>query len=304
MPIPDFQSIMLPLLKFSSDKKEHSTSEALENLANQFNLSDEERSQMLPSGNQKIFYNRVFWSKAYLKMSGLIDNTRRSHFKITDRGIKVLKENPPEINLKYLKQFPDYLKLTESWKKDSNDVVTKESNSNIEETPEELIENNYQKIKKNLAQELLSKIKSCSPSFFENLVVELLVKIGYGGSFSDAGKAIGRRGDEGIDGIIKEDKLGLDLIYIQAKRWDNVVGRPEIHKFVGALAGQGAKKGIFITTSRFTTDAKDFIPKNETKIVLIDGEQLAQFMIDYDLGTTVQSNYEIKKIDNDYFDSD
>lgn len=303
MSIPDFQSIMLPLLKFTSDKKEHSTSEALEVLAKQFNLSEEEVNKLLPSGNQKIFYNRVFWAKAYLKMAGLVESTKRAHFKVTERGLQTLKQNPPSINLKFLKQFPDYVELTESWKKSSlEDDIDKETIN--EQTPEEIIESNYLRIRKNLAQEILSKIKSCSPSFFETLVVNLLVKMGYGGSFDDAGKAIGKSGDEGIDGIIKEDKLGLDLIYIQAKRWENVVGRPEIHKFIGALAGQGAKKGIFITTSKFTSDAKEYIPKTESKIVLIDGEQLANLAIDYNLGVSIQINYEIKKVDNDFFENE
>lgn len=195
------------------------------------------------------------------------------------------------------------MELSESWKK-GNSNNEKEEELLIPQTPEELLEISYQDIRKSLAQEILSKIKLCSPSFFERLVVELLVKMGYGGSRSDAGKAIGRSGDEGIDGIIKEDKLGLDIIYIQAKRWENVVGRPEIQKFVGALAGQGAKKGIFITTSRFTNEAKDYIPRNETKIVLIDGEQLANLLIDYNLGVSTQAVYELKKIDLDYFEEE
>ncbi|MEI8272656.1 MAG: restriction endonuclease, partial [Paludibacter sp.] len=172
----------------------------------------------------------------------------------------------------------------------------------ITSTPEEILESNYVKIRKNLALELLTKVKTCSPSFFENLVVELLVKMGYGGSIKDAGKSIGKSGDEGIDGIIKEDKLGLDIIYIQAKRWENVVGRPEIQKFVGALAGQGAKKGVFITTARFTNEAKEYQPRNETKIVLIDGEHLADLMIEYDLAVSTSNQYIIKRIDNDYFE--
>lgn len=301
--IPGFQKFMLPLLKFVSDKKEHSTNEALEYIALEFNLTEEQQNEWLPSGNQKVFSNRVFWAKSYLKMAGLIENTKRAHFKITERGLLTLNENPEEINIKYLKKFPDFLELSEGWKNSST------NNDNEEEiqtpqTPEELLENSYQDIRKSLAQEILSKIKLCSPFFFEKLVVELLVKMGYGGSRTDAGKAIGKSGDEGIDGIIKEDKLGLDIIYIQAKRWESVVGRPEIQKFVGALAGQGAKKGIFITTSRFTIDARDYIPRNETKIVLIDGEHLANLLIDNDLGVSKQVVYEIKKIDLDFFEEE
>jgi restriction system protein len=236
-------------------------------------------------------------------MAGLIEPTKRGFFRITERGLQTLKENPQEINLRYLKKFPDYVELEKSWKSNNPNPPNGET-TNVPQTPEELLESSYQDIRKTLAQDILSKIKLCSPSFFEKLVVELLVKMGYGGSRTDAGKAIGKSGDEGIDGIIKEDKLGLDIIYIQAKRWENVVGRPEIQKFVGGLAGQGAKKGIFITTSRFTNEAKDYIPRNETKIVLIDGEQLASLLIDYNLGVSTQATYELKKIDSDYFEEE
>ena len=301
--IPGFQKMMLPLLRFAGDKLEHSTTDALDIIAKEFGINEEQKNQLLPSGNQKVFYNRVFWAKAYLKMAGLIENTKRAHFKITERGLNTLRENPPEINLKYLKKFPDYVELSEGWKKDNSKSESDEDES-IPQTPEESLESSFQDIQKTLAQELISKIKACSPPFFERMVIELLVAMGYGGSRIDAGKAIGKSGDEGIDGIIKEDKLGLDVIYIQAKRWENVVGRPEIQKFVGALAGQGAKKGIFITTSRFTNDAKEYIPRNETKIVLIDGDQLANLLIDYNLGVSTQAIYELKKVDSDYFEEE
>lgn len=301
--IPGFQKLMLPLLKIAKDNEEHSGSSVTEILANQFNLDDDQRNQKLESGNQKVFNNRVNWARAYLKMAGLIEPTKRGFFKITGRGLQTLKENPQEINLRYLKKFPDYVELEKSWKS-NNPTPPNGETTNTPQTPEELLESSYQDIRKTLAQDILSKIKLCSSSFFERLVVELLVKMGYGGSRTDAGKAIGKSGDEGIDGIIKEDKLGLDIIYIQAKKWENIVGRPEIQKFVGALAGQGAKKGIFITTSRFTNEAKDYIPRNETKIVLIDGEQLASFLIDYNLGVSSQAVYELKKIDSDYFEEE
>lgn len=237
-----------------------------------------------------------------MKKAGLLDSPKRATFVITQTGLDTLKKNPNRIDAKYLRQFPAFLEFQNASRgdNDSEEVVTAETN---EQTPEENLEKAYQRIRKSLASELLNKVVELSPTFFERLVVELLVKMGYGGSIKDAGKAIGKSGDEGIDGTIKEDKLGLDIIYIQAKRWKpgNVVGRPELHKFVGALAGQGAKKGIFITTSNFTKEALGYMPKNETKIVLIDGEQLAQLMIDYNLGCTTQQIYELKKIDNDYF---
>ncbi|MFZ2901187.1 MAG: restriction endonuclease [Saprospiraceae bacterium] len=303
MPIPDYQSIMLPLLKRVSDRKEHSIRGLVEDLAGEFQLTDEERRELLPSGQQPIFDNRVAWAKTYLKKAGLLDSPKRAVFEITERGLEVLKQNPKRINVAFLKQFPEFVEFQTPKRGDNDTGEPAEEEETTAQTPEESLETAYQKIRKSLAQDLLGRVVNLSPAFFERLVVELLVKMGYGGSIKDAGRAIGKSGDEGIDGTIKEDKLGLDIIYIQAKRWKpgNVVGRPEIQKFVGALAGQGAKKGIFITTSSFTREALEYSPKNETKIVLIDGEQLAQLMIDYNLGVAPQQVYEVKRVDGDYF---
>jgi restriction system protein len=304
--IPDYQSLMLPLLKLVVDKQEHKYRELVENLATEFQISDEERKELLPSGNQAIFDNRVGWAKTYLKKAGLLDSPKRATFLITDLGIETLKKKPAKIDAKYLRQFPKFLEFQNASRSENDSEEEIISQEVSQQTPEESFEKAYQRIRKSLASELLNQVIELSPAFFERLVVELLVKMGYGGSIKDAGKAIGKSGDEGIDGTIKEDKLGLDIIYIQAKRWKpgNVVGRPEIQKFVGALAGQGAKKGIFITTSNFTKDALEYTPRNETKIVLIDGEYLAQLMIDYNLGCTTQQVYELKKIDIDYFEED
>ena len=301
--IPDYQSLMLPLLKLVSDRQEHKYRDLIENLAVKFKVTDDERKELLASGNQAIFDNRVGWAKTYLKKAGLLDSPKRATFVITQIGLDTLKKNPDRIDAKYLKQFPAFLEFQNASKGENDseeEVVIVETS---EQTPEENLAKAYQRIRKSLASELLNKVVELSPTFFERFVVELLVKMGYGGSIKDAGKAIGKSGDEGIDGTIKEDKLGLDIIYIQAKRWKpgNVVGRPELHKFVGALAGQGAKKGIFITTSNFTKEALEYTPKNDTKIVHIDGNQLAQLMIDYNLGCTTQQIYELKKIDSDYF---
>ncbi len=301
--IPDFQKIMLPFLTILGDGEEHTTVETNQKLAPLFGLTDEEQNVFLPSGVAKTFPNRVAWAKSHFKMAGLFENTKRSSFKITEQGKKLLSENHREINLRLLKTIPAYLERT-TRAKEEDDASIEFDNPLITETPEEILESNYLKIRKNLSQELLTKIKSCTPAFFENLVVELLVKMGYGGSIKDAGKSIGKSGDEGIDGIIKEDRLGLDVIYIQAKRWEGSVGRPEIQKFIGALAGQGAKKGVFITTSRYTPDAREYHPKNDTKIVLIDGEQLTELMIDFNLAVSVSATFDIKKIDNDYFGED
>jgi restriction system protein len=305
--IPNYQSLMFPLLKLLSDGKEHRLRDIVEALAAEFQLTDKERQELLPSGVQPIFDNRVGWAKTYLKKAGLLDSPARGTVIITDLGREVLAKKPDRIDVKFLTQFPAFLEFINVSKiinKDEEDDIT--TNENNSQTPEELLDKAYQQIRTSLASELLSKVVNLSPARFERLVVELLVKMGYGGSIKEAGRAIGRSGDEGIDGTIKEDKLGLDVIYIQAKRWKpgNMVGRPELQKFVGALAGQGAKKGIFITTSNFTKEAWEYTPKNETKIVLIDGDQLARLLIDYNLGCTTQQTYEIKKIDSDYFDEE
>ncbi|MCW3105646.1 MAG: restriction endonuclease [Segetibacter sp.] len=300
--IPDYQTLMLPLLLVVQDGKEYKLNDVVEVLAKKFKLSNEERAELLPSGQTFVFGSRVGWARTYLKKSGLLDSPHRGTVIITERGKSVIKEKPAEINVKFLKRYPEFLEFQSAKKDDSIETDTVANDDTKKQTPEELLESGYQTIRKSLEQEILSKLKSVHPSSFEEIVIKLLVKMGYGGSIAEAGKATKYTADEGIDGIIKEDKLGLDVIYVQAKRWEGVVGRPELHKFVGALAGQGAKKGIFITTSFFTKEAADYTPKNETKIVLVDGVKLAQFMIDYNLGVSVQNVYEIKKIDSDFFE--
>lgn len=301
MAVPDYQSIMLPLLKYVSDQQVHTLRDVVEGLATHFKLTEEERREMLPSGMQAAFDNRVGWARTYLKKAGLLASPKRATMQITQRGIQVIKENPPRIDVAYLKRFQEFVEF-QSAKRESNEpeVLTEDSNGR---TPEEVIENGYEQVRAALSQELLSKVQALTWMDFERLVVQLLVRMGYGGSLKDAGRALTKGGDEGIDGTIKEDKLGLDVIYIQAKKWQtgNTVGRPEIQKFVGALAGQGAKKGIFITTSSFTKEAREYQPRNETKIVLIDGEELTQLMIDHDLGVTTQRTYAVKRIDSDFF---
>ncbi|MBM3132094.1 MAG: restriction endonuclease, partial [Chloroflexi bacterium] len=284
MTIPDYQTIMLPLLKFARDGKERSKRQAVDALADEFHLTEAERRELLPSGQQALFDNRVGWARTYLKMSGLIEPTRRGHFRITRRGLDVLKRNPPRIDIKFLDQFQEF-KTFRGLRREKT-TVSEEAEAKEEQNPQELLESAYQNIRKTLASDLLQQIKQSPPSRFERLVVELLVRMGYGGSLKDAGQAIGKSGDEGIDGIIKEDRLGLDAIYIQAKKWENPIGRPEVQKFAGALAGQHAKKGIFITTSNFTKEAHDYASRIDSKIVLIDGDSLAEFMIDHNIGVT------------------
>jgi restriction system protein len=302
MSIPDFQSLMLPVLKSLSDREEHSLKEIVEKLADDLRLSQEERNELLPSGQQPVFYNRVGWANTYLKKSGLVETTRRSHFRITERGLDVLRQSPSRIDMKFLKRFPEYIEFKERTGDPKVSLTVSPDDTIVDErTPEEVLEDAYQKIRRDLAQELLAQVLSNTPAFFESLVVELLVKMGYGGSRKDAARAVGRSGDEGIDGIIDEDRLGLDSIYIQAKKWEGNVGRPEIQKFVGALSGKRAKKGIFITTATFSNQAREYASMIETKVVLIDGERLAELMIDHDVGVSSVAAYSIKRIDSDYF---
>ena len=299
MAIPDYQSLMLPLLRYMGDGKEHSLRESIDILADKFALDDEERRHMLPSGQQTTFDNRVGWARTYMKKAGLLESTRRGYFQITKRGMDVLKQNPSDIDVQFLKQFSEFLEFQTVHR--TKPEVTGGDDEAETQTPEETIEAAYQQVRKGLAAELLQTIKTLSPSFFERLVIDLLVKMGYGGTRTDAGEAIGRSGDGGIDGIIKEDRLGLDAVYIQAKRWEGVVGRPEIQKFAGALQGQRARKGIFITTSTFTQDAEEYVSRIDSKIVLIDGDRLAQLMIDYNVGVASTALYELKRVDSDYF---
>lgn len=294
MAIPDFQSIMRPLLEYLADGKVPSSRETLETLSQHFQLTDTELAELLPSGQQSVFVNRIGWAKSYLRKAELLESPERGLYKITQRGLDAVKSNQT-INVKYLKQFD---KNIDNRTIQSND----DFKSSITLTPYEHIEIGYQRIREELEIELLAKIKQASPSFFERLVVELLVTMGYGGSRKDAGQTIGKSGDGGIDGVIKEDRLGLDVIYIQAKRWDNVVGRPEIQKFAGALQGQRAKKGVFITTSNFTKEALDYVSIIEIRIVLVDGKTLTSLMIDFGLGVSKIASYEIKRIDSDYFE--
>lgn len=304
MAIPDYQTIMLPLLKLLGDGEVHSSRQTVDSLAEYFRLTDQEKRELLPSGNQPIFANRVAWARTYVKKAGLIKAPKRGHFEITERGREALAKNPGKINVAYLDQFPEFVEFRKTKKVKKVDKPTTEGKGFLETNPEETLEAAYQELQESLADELLSTIKECSPAFFERLVVDVLLGMGYGGSRKEAGEAIGQSGDGGIDGIIKEDKLGLDIIYIQAKRWENTVGRPEIQKFAGALQGQKARKGIFITTSNFSKEALDYVKNIENKIILIDGERLAELMIDSNVGVSPVAAYEIKKIDSDYFIED
>jgi restriction system protein len=306
MALPDYQSLMLPLLRYAGVADgEITTNKAVEVLAQELNLTEEDLKQMLPSGTQFTFVNRVGWAATYMKKARLLEPTRRGYYRITERGRELLAKQPKVINNKTLEEYPEFLefkKLKGTMAKNGEEEIKLISDV-FTTTPSESLEFAYKNLRDELADELLDKLKEISPTFFERVVVELLVKMGYGGSRFDAGRAIGKSGDGGIDGIIKEDKLGLDVIYIQAKRWDKTpVGKPDVMQFAGALHGQKANKGIFITTSRFTDEARSYVSQIGSKIVLIDGEQLTNLMIENDVGVSTVSLYPVKKVDNDYFD--
>jgi restriction system protein len=298
MAIPDYQTVMLPLLRFLGDGKEHSQVESVDAVSSEFRLTADERQQLLPSGTSTVIHNRVGWARTYMKKAGLLETTRRGFFRISSRGEEVLKAKPNRIDVKFLERFPEFVEFRELRREKGDDT---EATATQEATPEEALENAFQRFRTTTEAELLEKVRTASPAFFERLVVELLVKMGYGGSLRDAGEAVGRSGDGGIDGIIKEDRLGLDVLYIQAKRWEAPVGRPEVQKFAGALQGHRARKGVFLTTSSFTKDALEFARMVDSKIVLIDGPSLAKLMIDHTVGVSPVRSYELKKIDSDYF---
>ena len=302
MAIPDYQTVMLPLLTTMQDEQERSLKDCVQILAEYFKLTPEEQRELLPGGGQPTFHNRVGWARTYLKKAGLLESPKRSFIKISPRGMDVLKKNPKRIDVKYLAQFPEFIEFQGKKNDDA-----KEHSSSIavpDKSPEELMRDAFQNLRRLLATELLDQIQKCSPAFFERLVVELLVKMGYGGSVPEVERALvtGRSGDEGIDGVIKEDKLGLSAVYVQAKRWKGTVGTPEIDRFVGALDDKGSK-GVFITTSDFSKDAWERAKRirEPKRVVLVNGEMLASLMIQYNLGVSIKDTYEIKKVDFDYF---
>jgi restriction system protein len=301
--VPDFQSVMLPLLETLQDGKEHTMREITEQLALRFKLTEVDRQEHLPSGPQSLFYNRVAWAKTHLKNAGLIDNPLRGKIRISEQGRKVLLQKPLSINCKFLKQFPayrDFIRPAPDQDGDGEDETVIEST----QTPFELLDSSFNALRKATSEELLVRLKTCSPAFFEHVVIRLLRAMGYGGVTGEA-SVTGKSGDGGIDGIIKEDKLGLGVVCIQAKRWDGSVGRPIIQGFVGSMDYIRGKKGVILTTSQFTKDAIDFVDRIEgKKVVLIDGPKLANLMIEHNVGVTQTKIYELKEVSNDFFDED
>lgn len=302
MAIPGYQKFMFPILKFLYDGQTKSRTSIFNAMSKTFKLTTQQLNETLPSQTQPTYKNRIGWAITYLKKAGLLISPTRANFQITDEGKKIVDNNITNLDSKYLEKYESFVEFQNlSHRQDDMQFGT----NNQDETPLENIVHSFEILKKDACDELLNKILGQSFDFFEQLVVDLIVAMGYGGSVEDAGRATKKTNDEGVDGVIKEDKLGLDNIYLQAKRWQkaNTVGRPEIQKFVGALAGQGARKGIFITTSSFTKDALEYKPRNDTSIVLIDGIKLVDLMYEYNIGVATERKFEVKRIDNDYFES-
>lgn len=298
MPIPGFQSFFIPILRAASNGAEFSLPTIRERLATDLQLTPADISEKLPSGTQTVFVNRAAWGSVYLKKAGALENVKRGVLRITPRGRELLRTNPDGLTVRDLSSFPEFRNFYKGAPKESRP----ETEAADQETPEEQLAGAFRVIQEGLANDVLEMVKKSSPRFFEELVVELLVAMGYGGSIEDAGQAVGRSGDGGIDGKIKEDRLGLDFVYIQAKRWNNPVGRPVVQAFAGSLEGVRARKGVLLTTSYFSSDALEYIERIEKRIVLVDGKQLADLMIEYNLGVTAVQTYQVKRIDSDYFE--
>lgn len=303
MPVPDFQTLMLPALRALAQQSPMTTVEVRRTLAREFSLSDHDLAELLPSGRQTTFANRVAWAYSYLKQAGLIESPKRGVYDITVRGRAILAEHPKRIDIAFLSRFPEFQAFRRPSAEGEGSEPAPLPATGQELTPDEQIRAGYARLRESLGQQLLDRVKSISPASFERLVIDVLVGLGYGGSLADAGKVVGGGGDEGIDGIIKEDRLGLDSIYVQAKRWQGSVGRPEIQRFAGALQGQRARKGIFITSSTFTADAIAYAGNLQISIVLIDGRMLAELMMDAQIGVASSEAIQILKQDEDYFDA-
>jgi len=301
MSIPDFQTFMRPLLFAISDNIEHDLKSVKKILVNEFKLTDDDLRQKIPSERAFLFDNRLGWANTYLKKAGLIKSERKGYLQITENGLQFLKDHKERIKVSDLRKIDEFKKFHKAKDKDDE---TKEDTEIIEDekSPEEIIYSAFELMNRDLIAEVLETVKKCTPLFFEKLVVDLLLKIGYGGSRKEAGSAIGKSGDGGIDGIINEDKLGLDSIYIQAKRWENTVPIKEIRDFAGSLLSKKARKGVFITTSDFPKSAYDYVQSIEHKIILIDGIKMAELMIEHNVGVEIKDIYEIKSINNDYFE--
>ncbi len=306
MAIPDYQSIMLPILQLAADGAEHRRRDSIQTMAKSFNLTEEELTTLNPGGSDYVFANRFGWACTFLKKAGLIRAAGWGKFQITSEGQALLASHPAKIDLTALKQYPKFRDFYGGAAPDVEDSTEAVSESEpTEETPEELIASAHASLQKLVQAELLAKIAEATPKFFERLVVNLLQAMGYGGPAADTAQVLGKPHDGGIDGVIKQDKLGLDLIYIQAKKWkDTTVGSSEVQSFVGALAGVQARRGVFVTTSKFSQDALAYAQSLENRVILIDGNRLTALMFEHGLGVTTLNTYAVKRVDNDFFDED
>lgn len=308
MPVPDYQSFMRPLLAYGGDGQEKNIREAIDALADKFGLSDKDRRQLVPSGKQTVLANRVHWARTYLDKAGALQRTRRSHFRVTERGKQLLLEHPTRIDVRVLRQFPEFVAFQTPAQDGSSQEEPEATPAALEdiatETPEEKIQAAEEAIAASVRSQLLERISELSPAFFERVVVDLIVAMGYGGTRNSVAKRLGKSGDEGIDGVVNEDPLGLDVVYIQAKRYapENTIGRERIQQFAGALVGQGASKGVFVTTSSFSRGATDYAQRVPQRIILIDGSELSRLMVQYGVGVRTERIIEIKRIDLDYFE--
>ena len=308
MAVPDFQTLMLPVLRIFTDGKDRTPGDVRAPIAAEFQLSEEDLAVLLPSGRQSTFNNRVAWALGYLKQAELLKSPLRGHYQITDRGKQILASPPPRIDITYLERYPEFQAFRKrgavTIDQGLQKILTEGIPASLDGeslTPDEQVRLGAARFKESLAAQLLERLKQSSPGFFERVVVDLLVAMGYGGSHEDAARVVGRSGDGGIDGVIKEDRLGLESIYVQAKRWEASVGRPTIQQFAGALAGHHARKGVVITTSTFTQDAVTYARTLQTTIVLIDGTQLADLMIEFGVGVSDVETIRLRKVDEDYF---
>jgi restriction system protein len=301
--VPDYQSLMLPVLRAAA-AGERRIGAVVQSLAEELGLSEAARAALLASGRQTIFANRVHWAKTYLAKAGLVEATRRGHFRLTQRGVDVLAASPERIDNRFLSRFEEFRQFSDRSAQPTDDEVVAEPADAAEQTPDEIMRAAHRRIEAALAEDLLDRVRAAPPDFFERLIVNLLLAMGYGGSAADAGRALGRSGDDGVDGVIDQDALGLDRVYIQAKRYaaGNSVGPGAIRDFFGSLDRHKAAKGLFVTTSGFTSSARETADYLSKRIVLIDGEQLTRLMIRHNVGCRIEEVLYVKKVDEDFFE--
>lgn len=304
MAIPGYQDTMGPVLRATADGGEHKVKDIVVDLARQFDLTPEDLAMRLPSGTQGVFVNRVHWATTYLKKAGLLEATGRAQVRITSEGRRVLADPPARVDRSFLLRYPSFVEFAQTKAPKGAEVLAPAGSDAVEATPRERIDAAVKELSRDLSDELLRKVKESSPRFFERLVIDLLRAMGYGGSHAEAAALLGRSGDAGLDGVIRQDRLGLEAVYVQAKRWENTVGRPTVQAFAGSLEGARARKGVLLTTATFSPDARAYVRGIEKRIVLIDGPELVSLMVEHNIGVSEEARIEIKRLDNDYFEEE